>query len=150
MSKTPADLFQTKYTINTQSGCWEWNKTNKQRYGRFHFNGTVTFAHRFSYTLYKGQIPENFVVRHLCNNPKCVNPKHLDIGTTADNMKDKVIAGRQAQGINHGMAALAEDQVKEIYKSSLSNYDLADQYKTTPQMISFIRSGKTGEILQKI
>lgn len=149
MNKQHEKTFQIKYSVNSISGCWEWNKVNKQGYGRFYFSGTSIFAHRFSYLLYKGNIPENYVVRHLCNNPKCVNPNHLAIGTTADNMLDKVLSGRQAKGNEHGMSVLTEAQVKEIYQSSLSNYDLADQYNTTPQMISFIRSGKNWKHITK-
>lgn len=143
MYKEYLNKFKTQYRVNLNNGCWEWRKINLQGYGRFHFNGTSMFAHRFSYELFKGTIPENLLIRHLCNNPRCVNPKHLEIGTQQDNMNDKVSANRQAKGGKHGMAVLDEKQVVEIYQSSESNYVLANLYKVTPQMISYIRSNKS-------
>lgn len=141
--------FHRKYVINQTSNCWEWKKPNKQGYGRFYVNGTSTFAHRYAYEMYKGPIPDTYVVRHLCNNPSCVNPNHLDVGTTYENMQDKVLSNRQAKGKDHGRAVLTNTQIIQIYQSSKSNYDLATQYNVTPQLISFIRSGKNWKHLTK-
>ena len=77
-------IFHESYNISN-TGCWEWNSPEKNGYGRINNIG----AHRFSWKLYNGDIPEGKIVRHKCNNNKCVNPDHLCLGTDADNMLDK-------------------------------------------------------------
>lgn len=80
--------FNSKYKINTVSGCWEWQHgiRGSLGYGAFWFNGKQHNAHRFSYEIFKGKIPENLVIDHLCKNPKCVNPNHLEVVTTKENL----------------------------------------------------------------
>lgn len=88
--------FSTKYLINEVTNCWEWTKaTNNIGYGMFRFdsNGMRT-AHRVSYELYNGPIPKGMIVCHTCDNPKCVNPDHLWLGTQLDNYLDMVSKGR--------------------------------------------------------
>ena len=58
--------------------CWNWQASKHLGYGRFRFNGTVVYAHRFCYKLFKGDIPNNLVLDHLCRNPSCINPDHLE------------------------------------------------------------------------
>ena len=75
-------------------GCWEWTggKT-RAGYGVFWYmkqKGNSILAHRLSYTVFKGDIPKGMQVLHSCDNPSCVNPKHLRVGTHSDNMEDKV------------------------------------------------------------
>jgi hypothetical protein len=80
--------FLTKVLINNKTKCWEWTASlNSKGYGQFYFNGkTSGRAHRYSYTHYKGQIPPDKVVDHLCNNKKCVNPKHLALASNKENV----------------------------------------------------------------
>lgn len=69
--------------------CWEWEGTRTtDNYGQFSLRGRVLRAHRVSYTLFNGTIEPGMLVRHRCDNPLCVNPKHLVLGTNADNMQD--------------------------------------------------------------
>lgn len=79
---------------NGDDDCWIWTGTQngrpKKRYGVIRDNYKQKKAHRVSYELYKGQIPEGLVVRHLCDNKLCVNPRHLKLGTVSDNNRDKV------------------------------------------------------------
>jgi len=73
--------------ILTEDGCHEWIASlNNCNYGQFRVNKKSILAHRFSYELYKGSIPEDQVVDHLCENTKCVNPKHLQIITQKENL----------------------------------------------------------------
>jgi hypothetical protein len=83
------DRFLAKVEIIPEHICWEWstNKNNKG-YGMFYFNGKKQLAHRFSYELYLGEIPKNICVLHKCDNPGCVNPNHLFLGTRKDNAID--------------------------------------------------------------
>lgn len=78
-------------------GCWKWTaKRDRNGYGRFSPNGqySQTVAHRFSWELHNGPIPEGMLVCHHCDNPECTNPSHLFLGTPQDNMDDKVRKGR--------------------------------------------------------
>lgn len=81
------DRFNTKYEVS-DSGHWEWlGELKTTGYGRF-WNGTIEiYAHRFSYELYVGEIPEGLFIDHLCRVRSCVNPEHLEPVTTAENLK---------------------------------------------------------------
>lgn len=75
--------------------CWLWTGAkNPAGYGSFSMNGTNDMAHRTSWTLTYGPIPEGMFVCHHCDNPPCVRPDHLFLGTALDNMLDKVAKGR--------------------------------------------------------
>lgn len=78
-------------------GCWLWTgqiKSKNAPYGVIEKNGAFLRAHRVSYELYKGPIPHGLVVMHACDNPMCVNPDHLSVGTPADNNLDMRRKGR--------------------------------------------------------
>lgn len=82
-----------------------------------------------------GIIPENMNVCHHCDDPLCINPEHLFLGTHADNVKDMVMKGRQARGEKRPNAILKEKEVIEIRNSDLGNIELANQYNVTPACI---------------
>jgi hypothetical protein len=83
-------------------------------YANFWLNGTNAHAHRISWVMANGEIPDGLVVRHSCDVKHCVNPAHLSIGTQADNMADKVSRKRQARGAAHGRSKLSSVQVEAI------------------------------------
>jgi hypothetical protein len=95
--KTPASVRFSRYVDVVDVGCWEWKGGKmKNGYGRFGIaKGQIVFAHRYSYEAKHGPIPPGLFVLHSCDNPGCVNPSHLSVGTHADNMQDMRAKGRQ-------------------------------------------------------
>ncbi len=105
-----------------KEGCWDWKGCiEKNGYARLSCKDIdVRHAHTASYMIYKGIIPEGLQVNHLCNNRKCSNPSHLYVGTQQENMRDKILANRQAKGSKNGNSKLDECQVQKI-KTMLKN-----------------------------
>jgi len=77
-----------------KTGCWEWQAGLRTGYGIIKVEGKSLGAHRLSWMIYNGDMPEGLYVCHKCDNPKCVNPDHLFIGSHSDNMKDAFNKGR--------------------------------------------------------
>jgi hypothetical protein len=94
--------------------CWLWTACKDSfGYGRLNVNGKMVGAHRFSWELQRGKIPEGLHVLHHCDVGGCVNPDHLYIGTNQDNTNDKMERGRHVavKGEEHGCAKLCETDV---------------------------------------
>jgi HNH endonuclease len=81
-----------------ENGCWDWMRAlNNKGYAVCYVAGRQTLAHRTSYEVSKGQIPIGVFVLHECDNPKCINPDHLFLGTQIDNMQDCKAKGRMSK-----------------------------------------------------
>jgi hypothetical protein len=122
-------------------GCWIWTgaKKDKMPYGDFVFRGKKWIAHRVSYHVYKGDIPQKTLVLHLCDNPSCVNPDHLTLGTHLDNHKDMMEKGRNK------VEKLSIEQVKEIkilIEQGDSCRSIAKKYSVSNVNISNIKNKK--------
>jgi hypothetical protein len=101
-------------------------------------------AHRVSFELYKGPIPEGLVILHACDNPQCVKPEHLTAGTRKQNSDDKVLRNRQSKGDDHGGSKLSESQVTEIrdyYLSGTLNSQIAELFDVSVGTIKSLVSG---------
>jgi hypothetical protein len=137
--------FDIKWKLNEITGCWEWTAyRDKDGYGNIQVNKSPRQAHRISYILYVGGIPPNTLVCHSCDNPGCVNPDHLFLGTPKLNMEDKYNKNRQihVRGEEVGNSKLSTEDVKHIRSSSFGNQQLAKYYGVTHSLISAIRLNK--------
>lgn len=107
------ETFESRYSVDEETGCWIWMMgKNPKGYGviggaingkRYAKPGTNMLAHRVSWIIHRGEIPKGkgahgTVVMHICDNPSCVNPDHLRLGTQSDNVKDMIAKGRKVAG----------------------------------------------------
>lgn len=142
--RTPAEkLVKTGWTV-TEAGCWEWRGFCAQPggYGRVGYK----LAHRVSYELHRGPIPEGHFVCHRCDNPPCINPDHLFLGTPAENTADAVSKKRMAWGERAGAAKLTAGAVREIralHAEGARPTQLAARYGVTHSAINFIIRRRT-------
>ena len=90
--------------IRNENECWPWlGKLNQWGYGIFRINGFCGMAHRIAYEKTTNTNIKGLIAMHICDNPKCCNPKHIILGTHADNQADKVAKNRQAKGEIHAL-----------------------------------------------
>ncbi len=142
--------------VDKRGGCWLWRASIAVRfgYGQFGIGTRVFAAHRVSFAITHGRMP-NGILLHTCDNPPCVNPEHLREGTYKDNTQDMIAKGRagfhKIIGKNNGNAKLSNQEVYEI----LEKYDrkkgnapqLAKEYNVTPSLIYMILSGQRRKYL---
>lgn len=101
-------------------------------------------VHRYVYETYNGKIDEGLVVRHKCDNPSCINPDHLELGTHQDNMDDMVKRGRSTKGEKSASCKLSDEQVEEIKRlleSGMKQVDIAKMYNVSDVTIYYIKVG---------
>lgn len=156
--KEAVELAATRFWSNVEIGetdddCHVWTAhTNPKGYGRLHVSGKNIMAHRFAWILKNGPIPDGLIICHSCDNPSCVNWRHLWIGTHADNIRD-----RDEKGRNHVHSKdhyrkmqikcarqkrrLSPDQIRAIRLSEKSCRSLAKKYGVDHSMIASIRRG---------
>ena len=127
--------------VKKTDGCWEWMGFCN-RYGKFTYEGGQ-LAHRYSWLLHKGPIPDDLHVLHRCDNTKCVNPEHLFLGTHDDNMKDKAKKGRAPgfKGESHPLSRFTSEDIEYIRSCSKRSVELAAEFNTNYNYINQIRRG---------
>lgn len=133
--------------VDTSGVCWNWTAaTNNMGYGVFGIDRGLVYAHRFAYSLVHGDIPEGLFVCHHCDNPRCVKPRHLFVGTQGDNMRDSVAKGRarqhHSQGEDHASSKISEKDVHEIRRlyatGRVSHRALAKMWQMSHTHIGYI------------
>lgn len=141
MIKVPiAERFWQK-VVKTDT-CWNWTGAKIKGYGVINVSGKNVFAHRLSYQLHFRE-PDALVL-HSCDNPSCVNPAHLFLGTYQDNMDDMVSKGRANPpcGERQGNHKLTEAEVLEIFAANGTHESISGQFGISQSLVSLIKSQK--------
>ncbi len=151
MPPNPEPCFWAKVDKTSHpGGCWLWTGAKSTAgYGQLRFKGKTYIASRLSYQFNVGSIPAGMFVCHRCDNPPCVNPTHLFLGTHTDNMHDCSLKGRclSPRGEAHLKAVLTENQVSairtEFARGGITKAALARKYGVSPTAISGLILHKT-------
>jgi len=145
---TLRERFWQKVEKRGPDECWEWLAYKSPRgYGYFGISGKTEKAHRVCFSLSYGSIPEGIYVLHHCDNPGCVNPSHLFLGTHADNMADMKNKGRHhyCKGEAHPESKLTNGKVmwiREMLNMGIYQRVIGDFFGVTRSTISLISRGK--------
>lgn len=141
--KKPDDAFIAR-SVACDSGCIEWTGSKDRKgYGQLRIGGKLVKAHRYAVERVKGSIPAGMIVLHKCDNPKCVNVYHLQVGTQTDNVRDMDAKGRrvnnQAKGMASGNAKITDDDVRSIRQDARRQVDIAASYGIAQTVVSKIK-----------
>lgn len=145
MPRAELRIIELRSMPEPNSGCWLWlGSFNRWGYGTGLTNSE--YAHKRSWREHYGPVPKGLWVLHACDNPACVNPEHLFLGTQQDNVDDKVRKGR-ARGAGRGSAhwknKLTELQVRAIYEDPRTQAIVAREYGIHQQAVSKIKLRQT-------
>lgn len=131
---TVRQRLESKFQVTP--GCWNWTgRLGHYGYAHLSVNGDGQRAHRLSYELYVGSIPEGMLVCHRCDNRKCVNPDHLFLGTNADNMRDMAAKWRCR-------SKLTAEQVRQIRADGRILKEIAKDFGVSPSNICRVKKGE--------
>ncbi len=147
-----ADRFWPK--ADRGEGCWEWRGYRKRGYGYVVIARKPRLrevrAHRIAYVLSYGDIPDGMLVCHHCDNPSCVRPDHLFLGTYADNHADMDQKGRRGHGRVYGeahgrskLSCAKAAEIRRLTEAGRSHRQLAVQFGVSPTAIRLVQSGRT-------
>lgn len=138
------DSFWSKVDEPDSNDCWKWNANNLRGYGRFQFNGKSRSTHRLAAQDFYGAIPVGAHTLHTCDNPSCVNAKHLYFGSNQDNVDDRTRRGRSAKGEKANTAKLTEEAILAIreLRGFMSTSCIGDLYGVNKTTIRRVLSGE--------
>lgn len=138
--------FLKRVDVLSSDECWIWRgPVGAGGYGKFSIHGRLDYAHRASFEIFNGIRPLFLFVLHSCDNPSCVNPAHLFVGTPADNSADMVRKGRSCRGEAHWRARLTDQQVAEIVSrvaGGETQRAIAAEFGVSYQHVSDLCSGR--------
>ncbi len=136
------ERIEAKVEKIPEAGCWIWTGTTTVRgYGQIISNNRKYYAHRASYEVFIGPIPDGMYVCHACDNVYCVNPAHLFLGTQKQNLEDMARKKRSTWGEKNPMAKLTSSdakKIKELAQSGLTTKQLSKQFNVSTSNISAI------------
>jgi hypothetical protein len=138
--------FRLKQKIEIKlNGCWEWKGYRGPKgYGEIQINHEKVRTHRLSFLIYKGEIPEGQIIMHLCDNPPCLNPDHLKLGTIRENNLDSYKKGRSKR-------KLKVENVLEIKQSKFVNryaiIRFAEKFNVKEKTVQKVLNGETWKII---
>jgi len=143
---TGRQRFWKKVSVGGRDDCWGWTAAkNGNGYGAFRLDGKTLLAHRLAWLFTYGDIPGGMCVCHHCDNPGCVNPHHLFLGTVKDNAQDASKKGRMHRGEANGGSRLTSDEVLGIRELLAAGErlqrDIADEFGVDPRTVSQIKTG---------
>jgi predicted XRE-type DNA-binding protein len=145
---TPESFW--RLAARSDNGCLEWQRRlHKDGYGEINYRRKYWLAHRLAWFLTNGPIPEEMCVCHVCDNPKCIDPAHLFLGTHADNMGDMKRKGRR-KGINcgekNGRSKITREtaiKIRDAYQAGdVTQNQLATLYGIAQPTVSLILTNK--------
>lgn len=126
---------------NGDNGCWSWKGTVniKHKYAIFGISsGKPVRANRFSYELFKGEIPKGLFVCHTCDNRQCVNPDHLFLGTNKENIVDMMLKGRHP---NQKLRTEYIPIIRDAINAGFRQWEIAKYFGVTQSRIAMIKNG---------
>lgn len=134
------DLIWDNTSLDHVTGCWWWTKSaDDSGYGHIRINGRLEKAHRVSYEIFNGDVGDKWVL-HKCDNPGCVNPEHLFLGTHAENMRDMHSKGRGNPPEVHAQK-LTWQEVFLIRQDKRTHQEIANDYHIDRTMVGKIKAG---------
>lgn len=143
------ERFTLCICADSKTGCWNWTGPRlRSGYGSTSYKSAERRAHRLSWRLFNGTIPEGMSVCHKCDNPRCVRPEHLFLGTQLDNVRDMIAKGRdrKALGQKNGRAKMDEGSVREIrrlHSDGLSHRRIAGELGLNRGAVWAVLGGRT-------
>ena len=135
--------------MNKTGGCWEWTASVSEKgYGYFRVGKKTFSAHRWIYEFLYGPIPYGKLVCHTCDNPPCVNPDHLWLGTAQDNSSDMVSKDRQTWGLRNSQAKLTAGEVDKIrsLRGKLTTRQIGAMFDVSCSTVSLIHNNKSRKL----
>lgn len=142
---TERDLLNFWRRVDKSGNCWLWTGAtfDERGYGVFTLRRRAVRAHRFIWHAVSGQnIPDGMVVRHRCDNPRCVNPEHLELGTQQENVADRQARDRTARGEVNGNSKLTSSQVLAIRSDLRGARPVAKCFCVSRSIVQKIRQRK--------